>query len=61
MKFSFFITRAFHNHCKTLLIITGKGYFRNTDHQGGILNTALPQWLNQAPLNNYISYYTHVP
>lgn len=54
-----FLERAYRHHHKIVLVITGKGVFRGSNYQRGILNEALPQWLNQPPLKFYVKKYTY--
>lgn len=45
-----FVARAIDRGLRTVLIVTGKG----RRDGGGVLKTALPRWLNEAPLRPFV-------
>jgi DNA-nicking Smr family endonuclease len=45
-----FVARALDRGLRTILIVTGKG----RRDGGGVLKTALPRWLNEAPLRPFV-------
>ena len=45
-----FIARAAERDLRTVLIVTGKG----RRDGGGVLKSALPRWLNEAPLRGHV-------
>ena len=46
-----FVARSIERGRRTLLIVTGKG---RRENGGGVLKSALPRWLNEAPLREGI-------
>lgn len=51
-----FIEDAFHAGRRTVLVVTGKG---GRDGEPGVLWRAVPVWLNDAPLRQWISGFSH--
>lgn len=51
-----FIEDAFHYGMRTVLVVTGKG---SRDGEPGVLWRAVPSWLNDAPLRQWISGFSH--
>lgn len=52
-----FLERAYCSGKRTVLIITGKGLMRNGEI--GILRQAVPRWLNEQPIRNWIRGFDH--
>jgi len=52
-----FIEAAYHEGRRSVLVITGKGLTR--DGEIGILRRAVPNWLNEAPMNAWIKGFDH--
>ena len=52
-----FLEAARNNGLRTVLVITGKGLRR--DGQIGVLRSAVPQWLNELPLRDWIKAFDH--
>lgn len=47
-----FLERAYQSGKRSVLVITGKGLTRHGDI--GVLRKAVPKWLNEAPVKNWI-------
>ncbi len=58
-----FIHNARHQGIRFILVITGKGEKMDTYnlYGGGVLRTALPKWLDAAPLKPFVISCTHAP
>lgn len=52
-----FLERSFHDGHRTVLVITGKGN-RGTG-QVGVLKEAVPRWLNQAPIRDWVTGFSY--
>lgn len=52
-----FLERAYFSGKRTVLVITGKGLTRNGEI--GILRQAVPRWLNEQPMKNWIRGFDH--
>ena len=52
-----FLEAARNNSLRTVLVITGKGLRR--DGQIGVLRGAVPRWLNEPPLRDWIKAFDH--
>lgn len=52
-----FIETAYHGGRRSVLVITGKGL--QADGRIGVLRTAVPRWLNEAPLLQMIKAFDH--
>ena len=52
-----FLEAARNNGLRTVLVITGKGLRR--DGQIGVLRSAVPRWLNEPPLRDWIMAFDH--
>ena len=52
-----FLEAARNNGLRTVLVITGKGLRR--DGQIGVLRSAVPRWLNEPPLRDWIKAFDH--
>lgn len=50
-----FLSRAYEDGSRVVLIITGKGAYDSGDR--GVLRRALPHWLEEAPLRGLVSGY----
>ena len=52
-----FVEAAYHEGRRNILVITGKGLTR--DGEIGVLRRAVPNWLNDAPMNAWIKGFDH--
>ena len=52
-----FLEAARNNGLRTVLVITGKGLRR--DGQMGVLRSAVPRWLNEPPLRDWIKAFDY--
>ena len=52
-----FLEAARNNGLRTVLVITGKGL--RGDGQIGVLRSAVPRWLNEPPLRDWIKAFDH--
>ena len=52
-----FLERSFYDGHRTVLVITGKGN-RGTG-QVGVLKEAVPQWLNQMPIRDWVTGFSY--
>ena len=52
-----FLEAAHNNGLRTVLVITGKGL--RGDGQIGVLRSAVPRWLNEPPLRDWIKAFDH--
>lgn len=52
-----FLERSFYDGDRTVLVITGKGN-RGTG-QVGVLKEAVPRWLNQAPIRDWVTGFSY--
>lgn len=52
----YFLRRAYESQKRCVLVVTGKGRFRAADdsRETGILRRALPRWLSQPPLADWV-------
>lgn len=52
-----FIEEAYLSSKKTLLVITGKG--TRPDGAIGVLRSAVPRWLNEPPMRQWVRAFDH--
>lgn len=52
-----FLHRAFVAGKKTVLVVTGKGLRGNGEI--GVLRGAVPRWLNEPPMSNWVHAFDH--
>ena len=61
---STYLIQTYHSKKRTILVITGKGNSTKTSEEWltpstGILKQAVPEWLNQKPLNEIVLKFTY--
>lgn len=56
MQLTGFISRAVQRNFKTVLVVTGKGAWREG---GGVLKREVPRWLNEQPLRSQVLSFSH--
>ena len=56
-KLTQFIQTSYANGRRSLLVITGKG--RGSESSRGVLRNAVPQWLNQPSLSEFIKAFDY--
>ena len=56
-KLTQFIQNSYANGRRSILVITGKG--RGSDSSRGVLRNAVPQWLNQPSLTEFIKAFDY--
>jgi len=52
-----FLERAHLGKLKTVLVVTGKGL--RADGRVGVLRSAVPKWLNEAPMRAFVHAFDH--
>ena len=52
-----FIENAYYSNKRAVLVITGKGLRR--DGSIGVLRSAVPQWLNELPMRDWVRAFDH--
>jgi len=52
-----FLERSFYDGHRTVLVITGKG--KRGTGQVGVLKEAVPRWLNQSPIRDWVTMFSY--
>jgi len=52
-----FLERSFYDGHRTVLVITGKG--KRGTGQVGVLKEAVPRWLNQSPIRDWVTVFSY--